>query len=71
VFEVAHLLRVHPETVRRMAARGDLPAFRLGRAHSAPLRFRAESVADYIRGQEIAMEREVAGPAHWRKGRGR
>jgi len=42
--DVAKLLGIQPDTVRRWAARGDLPCVRLGRL----LRFRAEDVAQWI-----------------------
>ena len=31
VTQAAHMLNVHPATIRRMIARGDLPATRIGR----------------------------------------
>jgi excisionase family DNA binding protein len=34
--ELAELLAVHPETIRRAAARGDLPSRRIGRDRRYP-----------------------------------
>ena len=44
--EVATFLAVQPDTVRRRAARGDLPSIRLGRL----LRFRQEDVEAWVAG---------------------
>lgn len=46
--DVATLLVVRPDTVRRWAARGELPSVRLGRL----LRFRAEDVDRWIASHE-------------------
>lgn len=39
VVEVAELLGVHPATVRRLVARGDVPAIRVGAAVRVPRTF--------------------------------
>jgi excisionase family DNA binding protein len=39
VTEVAEQLQVHPQTVRTMARRGELPSFRIRGGRRAPLRF--------------------------------
>ena len=44
VEEVARYLGRHPETVRRMAARGELPSIKFARS----LRFRPEDVDRYV-----------------------
>lgn len=46
--DVAAVLAVRPDTVRRWAARGSLPSVRLG---GRLLRFRAEDVQQWIQGQ--------------------
>jgi excisionase family DNA binding protein len=43
--EAADLLKVHPKTVKRMAAQGRLPGLRIGRLW----RFRASELDDWMR----------------------
>jgi excisionase family DNA binding protein len=45
--EVAHALRVHPNTVRRWANNGLLPVYRLGTRGDR--RFRWKEVEDFIK----------------------
>ncbi len=49
VAEVASLLRVTTKTIYALAKRGDLPAFRVGRA----VRFRHEDVQGYISSRPV------------------
>lgn len=50
VAEVATQLRVDPYTVRRYIARGELPAFRIGRE----LRVGADELAAYLAGRRVS-----------------
>ena len=45
--EVAHLLHVHPNTVRQWANKGLLPAYRVGTRGDR--RFKREEVDDFIK----------------------
>ena len=45
--EVAHLLHIHPNTVRRWASKGLLPAYRLG--IRGDRRFKQEDVGSFIK----------------------
>jgi excisionase family DNA binding protein len=47
--EAATVLRLHPQTVRRRVADGQLRALRLGRAANAPLRFLPDDLAALVR----------------------
>jgi excisionase family DNA binding protein len=46
VNEVAHLLHVHPTTVRRWEKRGELRAYRLG--SKGTIRFKKEDVQGFV-----------------------
>lgn len=52
VAEVADLLRVTTKTVYTLVKRGDLPAFRVGRA----VRFRQEDLDSFIRSRSAQVE---------------
>jgi excisionase family DNA binding protein len=47
IFEAAEILRVHPNTVRRHAKTGTIPAFRIG----TQWRFRASSLDEWMKAQ--------------------
>lgn len=47
VAQVAAMLQLHPETVRTMARRGDLPAIKLG-GRTSPYRFREAAIDAYL-----------------------
>lgn len=44
VREVAETLGIAPETVRTMARRGEIPAFKMGSSSTSPYRFDAKDV---------------------------
>jgi excisionase family DNA binding protein len=44
VKEVSEILRVHPETVRRLVKKGKIPSFRIG----AEWRFRSDQIARWM-----------------------
>lgn len=46
--EVAQILRVHPETVRVLARRGDLKASRVGQGRTARYLFTDHAIARYL-----------------------
>ena len=56
VMEVAEQLRIHPETVREMARRGDIPSLKLG-GRTSPYRFRQSSIDAYLAGREAKSVR--------------
>jgi excisionase family DNA binding protein len=45
VEEIAHLLRLHPYTIRRLCREGKVPAFKFG----GQWRFRKEEIEKYLR----------------------
>lgn len=47
VAEVAEQLGCHPETVREMARRGDIPSLKLG-GRTSPYRFRQASIDAHL-----------------------
>lgn len=59
VAEVAAALAVDPATVRRLVARGELPAYRVGRA----LRVAPEDVERYLCQTRLHVPRAVDAPA--------
>ena len=48
--EIAEYLRVEVVTVRRLATRGELPAYRVG----GEFRFFAQEIQDYVKGQRVS-----------------
>ena len=46
VSEVAHLLRVHPSTIRRWEQEGQLKSYRLGRKSS--IRFKKADISSFV-----------------------
>jgi len=48
VQDVAKLLRVHEETVRRWIYKGQIPAVRLGKNRRAPYRIKREDVDNFL-----------------------
>src|SRR5579859_4265787 len=48
--EIAEYLRVEVVTVRRLATRGELPAYRVG----GEFRFFAQEIQDYVRSQRVS-----------------
>src|SRR5258707_2834974 len=48
--EIAEYLRVEVVTVRRLAARGEVPAYRVG----GEFRFIAQEIQDFIKGQRVS-----------------
>lgn len=47
VAQVAEMLQLHPETVRAMARRGDIPAIKLG-GRTSPYRFREAAIEAHL-----------------------
>lgn len=47
--DVAALLSLHPESVRRLAGKGAIPVIRIGRS----IRFRPEAIEKFIAAREI------------------
>lgn len=60
VQDVADQLGVHPETVREMARKGQLPALKLG-GRTSPYRFRQSSIDAYLDRLEAKNARRRAG----------
>jgi excisionase family DNA binding protein len=61
VDEVARTLGVSPATVRRMIARGDLDALKLGDGRSSPIRVPGAAVARFLTdARERVIERRAA-----------
>jgi len=54
--EVAHILRCSPKTVKRMAARGEIPALQIGNRW----RFRPSLVDEFIRHQLLSSAPSVS-----------
>lgn len=52
----AFLGGLHPKTVQRMARRGELPAFRIGRYY----RYRASELDAWLRGQVVNYFRQAS-----------
>jgi len=48
VQEAAARLNVHPETVRRRIADGEIPAVRLGDAHNSPMRIPVDGLNAWL-----------------------
>jgi len=61
--EVAEYLKLHPETVQRLAKRGDLSAFRLG----SDWRFRRADIDRWIEKRETIAAAIEPGPPRRRK----
>jgi excisionase family DNA binding protein len=55
--DAARILKLHPVTVREMAARGDIPCLRIGRVW----RFRASSLDAWVESQ-LQWERHSQSP---------
>ena len=60
VSEVGRLLRMSPQSIRRMVQRGDIPGYRLG---DVEIRIKREDIDAYL------LARPVTGPAEVRDGR--
>ena len=59
VNEVAHLLHVHPSTVRRWEKQGRLKSYRLG--PKGVIRFKREDISDFVsRAKNCGTEMDVA-----------
>ncbi len=58
VDEVAHLLHVHPGTVRRWEKQGQLKSYRLG--PKGIIRFKSEGVSDFINLVKKSWDRDGA-----------
>jgi excisionase family DNA binding protein len=56
VDEVAARLDCNPETVRRMARRGELPALRLGSGTRSPLRIPADELVGWLNTHRLPRE---------------
>jgi excisionase family DNA binding protein len=63
--DVAEYLKLHPETVQRLAKRGDLSAFRLG----SDWRFRRGDIQRWIEKRETIAAEIEPGPPRGRKGK--
>jgi len=50
------LLRLHNKTVQRLARRGEIPAFRIGRYY----RYRASELDVWLRGQVVRYSRQAS-----------
>jgi len=59
VHEAASALGVAEETVRRMARRGAIPAYKVN-DHSSPYRFRPEAITAWIASKEAANARRAS-----------
>ena len=59
VNEVAHLLHVHPGTVRRWEKQGQLKSYRLG--PKGIIRFKSEDVSDFINLVKKSWDRDEGG----------
>lgn len=57
VKEVAHLLCVSPQSVKRSVRRGQLVCVRVGRL----MRFRREDIQAYVRSQRVLAEQKSGG----------
>lgn len=60
VREVAELLGYHPETVREMARKKQLPAIKFG-GRTSPYRFSADAIDAHIASLEAKHARRIAG----------
>ncbi len=63
VQEVAGVLRLHPLSVRRRIAAGDLGAIRLGYTTRAPVRVTSDELARYIGEAAVLTQRRVRAEA--------
>jgi excisionase family DNA binding protein len=62
VAQVAELLGLHPETIRHMARRGQLPALKLG-GRTSPYRFRESAIDAHLAALERRYSRRHGGDA--------
>lgn len=59
VSEAAALLRLYPKTLRKLAYRGEIPAFRITTGPKGHLRFRRSVIEAWMRDREAEMRRET------------
>jgi len=61
VNDVAEQLGIHPDTVREMARRGEIPAMKLGSGKTSPYRFRQSSIDAFLAAAEARNNRRTGG----------